>query len=201
MSRVIASSVVIAMIVGGLAAPAGWAQTTKGAGTETKPAPTSKAASQTEKVDLNSATQKELEALPGVGPATAKKIIEGRPYSSTQDLAKAGVSAKTIEKLSPMVVVGAATTGAPASRAPAVSSAPQKPALAKSGEAKSVEAKVPPAKGMVWVNTKSGIFHVEGDRWYGKTKEGKFMTEAEALKAGYRASKEGTTKKEDAAKQ
>lgn len=200
MSRVIALSIVIAMIVGGLAAPAGWAQTTKGAGTETKPAPTSKAASKTEKVDLNSATQKELEALPGVGPATAKKIIEGRPYSSTQDLAKAGVSAKTIEKLSPMVVVGAATTGAPASRAPAVSPAAQKAAPAKSGEATSVEAKVPPAKGMVWVNTKSGIFHVEGDRWYGKTKEGKFMTEAEALKAGYRVSKEGTTKK-DAAKQ
>jgi hypothetical protein len=35
------------------------------------------------------------------------------------------------------------------------------------------------------------VFHSEGDRWYGKTKEGKFMTEADALKAGYRAAKEG----------
>ena len=48
---------------------------------------------------------------------------------------------------------------------------------------------------MVWVNTKSKVFHREGDSWYGKTKEGKFMTEAEALKEGYRPAKEGTAKK------
>ena len=55
-------------------------------------------------------------------------------------------------------------------------------------------AKTAPAKGMVWVNTSSKIYHYEGDRWYGKTKEGKFMTEADAIKAGYRASKEGAPK-------
>ena len=44
---------------------------------------------------------------------------------------------------------------------------------------------------MVWVNLDSGIYHREGDRWYGKTKKGKFMSEADAQKAGYRASKTG----------
>jgi hypothetical protein len=39
------------------------------------------------------------------------------------------------------------------------------------------------------VNTDSGIFFREGDRWYGKTKEGKFMTETDAKKAGYHEAK------------
>ena len=45
-------------------------------------------------------------------------------------------------------------------------------------------AKVPPQKGMVWVNTESGTLFREGERWYGKTKEGKFMTEADAEEGG-----------------
>ena len=39
----------------------------------------------------------------------------------------------------------------------------------------------------VWVNTNSGIYHCPSSRWYGKTKQGKYMGECEALKAGYRA--------------
>lgn len=42
------------------------------------------------------------------------------------------------------------------------------------------------ASGKVWVNTESGVYHKSG-RWYGKTKSGKFMTEAEAKAAGYKA--------------
>ena len=41
--------------------------------------------------------------------------------------------------------------------------------------------------GKVWVNLDSGIYHKSG-RWYGKTKNGKFMTEAEAKAASYKAS-------------
>ncbi len=39
----------------------------------------------------------------------------------------------------------------------------------------------------VWVNTKSGVYHCPGSRWYGKTKRGKYMGECAAQKAGYRA--------------
>jgi hypothetical protein len=44
------------------------------------------------------------------------------------------------------------------------------------------------ADGKVWVNTESGVYH-KGGKWYGATKQGKFMTEQEAKQAGYRAAK------------
>ena len=47
----------------------------------------------------------------------------------------------------------------------------------------------------VWVNLPTGIYHCPGDRWYGKTKHGKYMTESEAVAAGYRASKQDDEKK------
>jgi competence protein ComEA len=60
-------------------------------------------------LDLNKATVEEMEAdLPGVGPATAKKIVSGRPYSSVDDLAKAGVPKRVIESIRPHVTFGAA---------------------------------------------------------------------------------------------
>ena len=43
--------------------------------------------------------------------------------------------------------------------------------------------------GLVWVNTDSHVYHKEGSRFYGKTKKGKYMSEAEAIKKGDRASK------------
>jgi hypothetical protein len=43
------------------------------------------------------------------------------------------------------------------------------------------------SSGMVWVNTDSGVYH-KGGRWYGKTKTGKFMSEADAKAAGFKAS-------------
>jgi hypothetical protein len=42
---------------------------------------------------------------------------------------------------------------------------------------------------MVWVNTDSGVYHKEGTRYYGKTKHGKYMSEADAVKGGYRPAK------------
>jgi len=43
--------------------------------------------------------------------------------------------------------------------------------------------------GQVWVNTEAHVFHKEGSRWYGKTKQGKYMSEAEAVKEGDKAAK------------
>jgi hypothetical protein len=55
------------------------------------------------------------------------------------------------------------------------------------------------SKGMVWVNTRTKVYHTADDRYYGTTKSGKFMTEADAQKAGYRAAKQSATSKKKAA--
>ena len=44
------------------------------------------------------------------------------------------------------------------------------------------------ASGQVWVNTQTGVYHKSG-KWFGATKQGKFMSEQDAIKAGYRAAK------------
>ena len=164
------------------------------------------------KLDLNSATEAEIEAIKGVGPATAKKIVAGRPYEGTdvaQALEKAGVAKSLIPKISSSFTLGPATAGAATtgaaggtttSTAPSGTTAPsstggssaaagKSTTTAKAAPADDTPAKTPPQKGMVWVNTDSGVFHKEGSRWYGKTKEGKWMTEADAVKAGFRAAK------------
>src|SRR5262249_21222586 len=61
----------------------------------------------TAKIDINSASERELNTLPGIGRATAKKIIAGRPYTSVEDLARAGVSRHQIEQITPLVTAGA----------------------------------------------------------------------------------------------
>ena len=43
--------------------------------------------------------------------------------------------------------------------------------------------------GKVWVNTASNVYHCAGTRYYGKTKAGLYMTQAEARAKGHRANK------------
>jgi hypothetical protein len=49
----------------------------------------------------------------------------------------------------------------------------------------------PTANGQVWVNTKTGVYHYPGSRWYGNTKAGKYVSEQDAIKEGDRPAKNG----------
>jgi hypothetical protein len=59
------------------------------------------------------------------------------------------------------------------------------------------------AKGLVWTNPTTKVYHKDGE-FYGKTKNGKFMSEADAVKQYYRpapdASRKGPSTKADAPK-
>ena len=66
-------------------------------------------------INLNTATQRELESLRGIGPATAKRIIRNRPYVSTAELSRAEVAGPIIELISSRVTVGP-TPGQPGTK-------------------------------------------------------------------------------------
>jgi len=55
-------------------------------------------------VNINTATQEQLESVPRIGPSLAVQIIAGRPYESVNDLARvAGIGQASLEAMRPFV--------------------------------------------------------------------------------------------------
>jgi len=72
-------------------------------------------------IELNSASAKELQELPGVGPVTAKRIIDLREKSGrfkrVEDLlAVRGISQKKLDAMRPYITVSAQSSTAPPSQ-------------------------------------------------------------------------------------
>jgi hypothetical protein len=79
-----------------------------------------------------------------------------------------------------------AQTAAPAAKAsaPTAAAPTAKAATAGAKTASPSVSAVGGGNGKVWVNSKSKTYHCEGTKFYGKTKSGEYMTEADAKTKG-----------------
>jgi hypothetical protein len=149
---------------------------------------------------------------PGESPAGAAKHRTHKKAQTTALPADTAASPAASPEASPKAKRGRKKAEATTAPSPAASPSPAKfdlrdlfkpkssaaasPAAVSRAPAQSTSTEAatnPPAPGgghgLVWVNTDSHVYHREGSRFYGTTKKGQYMTEADAIKEGNRASK------------
>jgi competence protein ComEA len=107
---------------------------------ETKTATKSSTPSAAGKIDINKATVKELQELPGIGPARAAEIVKARPIKKLDDLKELkGISEEVFKGLAPLVTLGSSEP------APAPATTAKKAVTAKKEEMKKPATETKPA--------------------------------------------------------
>ena len=144
---------------------------------------------------------------PAGAPAGANGICRDGTYSTAASKSGACAGHKGVQTWYAAVAAPAATvagkpptampaptamTGAQAKPAPSATAAPSAPAAMPAASPKVGPAAAAAGKtaapgggpGLVWVNTESNVYHCPGTTYYGKTKAGTYMSEADAKAKG-----------------
>jgi Protein of unknown function (DUF3761) len=97
-------------------------------------------------------------------------------------------SASSTKAATPATPAAAAAPAATAPAAPAAPAATTAPAAKAAPHHTTIATAAPGGgPGMVWLNTESNIYHCSGSQFYGKTKQGSYMSEADAKAKGAHA--------------
>jgi hypothetical protein len=129
---------------------------------------------------------------PAAAPSGSTGLCKDGSYTSNETKKGACAGHKGVKDWFAVAAAAPApakTTAAPAS-APAAATVPAKTAPAATKTATAAPSAAPAAgggPGQVWVNSSSKVYHCSGTKYYGKTKQGEYMTEAAAKAAGNHA--------------
>ncbi len=167
-----------------------------------KPAATQPVAPQAAAPARPAPTPKAASAAPAQGPAPAGAtgVCKDGTYSnaaSKDGACRGHKGVQTWYAASAAPARGGAVGAAPAAPVTPRATPQAQPQTAQSQPAQSQPAPRPaPARtqaapgggnGQVWVNTETKVYHCSGDRYYGKTKQGAYMSEGDAQAKGFRA--------------
>ncbi len=133
---------------------------------------------------------------PAGAPAGSTGLCKDGTYSSSASKSGACRGHKGVETWYAAAAPAAmkAAPAAAAAPAPAMKAAAPEPAMKAAAPTTAMAPAKPAATpaamapgggaGQVWVNTASKVYHCQGDKYYGKTKTGSYMSESAAIAAG-----------------
>jgi hypothetical protein len=126
-----------------------------------------------------------LAQAPAAAPTGSTGVCNDGSYTSNATKKGACAGHKGVKDWYGTSAAATTTNAKPAAPASTPAAAPAKaatmPAAAKSAPAAGG------GSGQVWVNSDSKVYHCPGTRYYGKTKQGQYMTESAAKAAGNHA--------------